>query len=110
MMTIWLPAINHARSYTVVAQEITQTMQAADPDVRCLDIIGLDEAQASALLYHTPFEVHRAGTSLQCNWLVTDESQVMLLPHLHDMQQWTEAAVVYRPGRSEAIHLYRRLP
>ena len=38
MMTIWLPAINHARSYTVVAQEITQTMQAADPDVRCLDI------------------------------------------------------------------------
>ena len=56
------------------------------------------------------FEIRRAGTSLQCRWLATDESQVMLLPHLHDMQPWREAAVIYRPGRSEAIHLYHRLP
>ena len=110
MMTIWLPAINHARSYTVVAEGISQTMHSADPAAPCLEIIGLDEAQTSALLYHTPFEIRRAGTSLQCRWLATDESQVMLLPHLHDMQPWREAAVIYRPGRSEAIHLYHRLP
>ena len=102
---LWLPAMNHVRSYRTTATAI----KAALPGAGCVAQMGLGDAQRAAFAYHGGLKFERvtddAKTSCQ-NLLVqgvTDKLPVLT-------GNWVLMREVARPGdKAERFLLYRRV-
>jgi 4-amino-4-deoxy-L-arabinose transferase-like glycosyltransferase len=101
---LWLPALNHVRSYRTTAIAI----QSASSGAQCVAQMGLGDAQRAALNYHAglSFERVQDDSKTGCKTLlvqgVTDK-----LPQLKG--KWTLAWEGARPGdKAERFRLYKR--
>lgn len=105
LMTLWLPLLNHGRSYAPLVQKI----QTLTGPTTCLQYAGLSKAQGAAFLYHGRVQLQAAShPTPACNWLIADSGQ---LPRLADQLQqlgWTESARVRRPtDNNETLVLFK---
>ncbi len=105
LMTLWLPLLDHGRSYGPLIARIRLTQ----PLTQCVQTLGLSNAQNAALLYHGPWQLRPAGTpTSSCNWLVTNTAS---LPELRERLQdwgWEEAARYKRPSdNKETLVIFR---
>ncbi len=106
LTTLWLPLLDHARSYTV---QIDRLKQATSAQPGCLVSLGLGRAQVAALLHHGPFTVHRRETGTTCPWLVTTPGYLQHPSSELNMSDWTLAARIERPtDKDDAMWLMRR--
>lgn len=95
LMTLWLPLLDHGRSYGPLVAKIRQL----HPSEVCVQSAGLSNAQNAALLYHGGWQVRPAGQPAPaCNWLVTSTRS---LPELADQLRrwgWEETSRFKRPS------------
>ena len=106
LMTLWLPLLDFARSYTVLAQSIKRVV--GDPD--CVEIHALDRGQIAAFQYYANLKLKTAGATAQCYWLLVDRNATGSLAGAVDMAQWTPQYFGYRASdRDDDVLLYRRL-
>ena len=102
LMTLWLPLLDHARSYAPLSREIASLVDKTS----CVEIYGVTTAQATALRYHGKLQLQQAERRATCPYLIVDmkaQSGVVNRP------DWTFKARVYRPSdRSESLLIFKR--
>lgn len=105
LMTLWLPLLNHARSYLALTTQVNVVVRPGD----CAEAFALDRGQIAAFQLHSALMLKPAGRLAQCPWLLVDRDAVADLPKAVDMRQWTPQYFGYRPtDRDDDVLLYRR--
>jgi hypothetical protein len=110
-MTLWLPLLDFARSYTLMVERVVRIM-AIEPG--CAEVLGLNKAQLAAFRFHGNLSLVQTPTRSTafptCPWLIVDADARFSLAGL-DTAQWTWIATVRRPSdNDEDILLFRRRP
>lgn len=109
LSTLWMPLLDHARSYTVQIERLRQAMpNAASAD--CLFSHELSRAQVAALIHHGYYALRLPTTESACNWLVTTPHalQHKPLPPVPG-EEWHLVAQIERPtDRDDSMLLLQR--
>jgi len=109
MMTLWLPMLDYARSYSAQMAAMEKVIGPASP---CIAFQDLSRAQLVAMQTHRgeqPWQLVRAEDpgAAKCRWLaISVDGHAFLRP---SDERWREVTAVRRPtDRDAAIVLYRR--
>lgn len=113
LMTLWLPLLDFARSYTALTRQISFVIAADSntnhPNAPCAETHGLDPGQIAAFQFHTGLKLQSAAWRATCPWLLVDRDKVASLPDAVNLRQWTPQYFGYRPtDRDDDVLLYRR--
>ncbi len=105
LMTLWLPLLNHGRSYEPLVRKI----QAVTGPVSCMQYAGLNTAQGAGLMYHGKVRLQKAGEPSEgCAWLIMDSDHLPALETQIQQLGWTEFSRVRRPTDNfETMVLYK---
>jgi hypothetical protein len=104
LMTLWLPALDYARSYVPAVRGVVQAIDAPG----CVEAAGLTRSQVAALQFHGGLKLQMAQAEPACPWRV--EGMVTRGPAArpHDAARWTLVAVVGRPTDArDTLRVYR---
>lgn len=106
LMTLWLPLLDYARSYAPLSRQV-----AARVDTEaCVEVFGLNSAQAAAFQYHGHLNLRQAGARAACPYLVVDADAQDRLSSTVDMPEWAFLATVRRPtDKTENVLLFKRV-
>jgi hypothetical protein len=105
IMTLWLPALDYARSYAPVVRVLKQRM---DPP-GCVEVFGLTRAQIAALRFHGDMDLRMAAAPSACPWLVAAEDLQVSVPMVFDARHWSLVAKIPRPtDKRDNLLLYRK--
>lgn len=106
LMTLWLPLLEFARSYTVLTQSISAVVKTPD----CVQTHGLDRGQIAAFKFQAGLTLRARSEPAICPWLLVDRDAVPTLASAVDLRQWTPQYIGYRPtDRDDDVLLYRRI-
>ena len=105
-MTLWLPLLDFARSYTVLTRSISAVVKVSE----CVQTHGLDRGQIAAFKFQAGLELRPPAADTVCPWLLVDRDAVASLATAVDLRQWTPQYIGYRPtDRDDDVLLYRRI-
>jgi 4-amino-4-deoxy-L-arabinose transferase-like glycosyltransferase len=105
LMTLWLPLLDFARSYTALTRQISRVVG----DAPCVEAHGLDPGQIAAFQFHAGLKLQSAGVRARCPWLLVDRDKVASLGFVVNLKDWTPQYFGYRPtDRDDDVLLYRR--
>ncbi|MGE4240400.1 hypothetical protein [Ramlibacter sp.] len=103
-MTLWLPVLDYARSYTPVVRSVQSVVGSGT----CVEVFGLNRGQLAALRYHGRMDLQQATTTARCPWLLVAQDVQPALPLALKAAQWQHAATIRRPADAkDNIHVYR---
>ena len=107
LMTLWLPLLDYARSYTPQMQGVVAVL---GPEPGCLQTVGLSRAQVAALQVHGQLSLQPAGLQDACQWLVADVASWPASERMVDQTRWELRATVPRPtDKSDQLLLLHRI-
>lgn len=106
LMTLWLPLLDYARSYT---PQVRSVLAAMGPEPGCIQTVGLSRAQVAALQYHGQLSLQRAGLQDECQWLLADIASWPASERMVNAAQWEPKATLPRPtDKNDHLLLMRR--
>lgn len=107
LMTLWLPLLDHGRSYGPMARRMAQAL---DNGRGCVLVHGLTQAQIVALQHHGGFTLQRVGpTAPACHALVVSPQALPGLSWHVPLDDWDfDQAVPRLNDRKETLLIYRR--
>ena len=109
LTTLWLPALNYARSYEAVVRNVAQVVRSGSEQPACIQQYGLEDGQITALLYYENLPLTRDRDASHCPWLLAYQGRAAALEHAIDMQQWQHVTTVRRAGsKADVIAIYRK--
>jgi hypothetical protein len=104
-MTLWLPVLDFARSYTPVVRGVARHIDQPG----CVETFGLTRAQAAAFRYHGKMELKQAAKQPACPWLLATADLQAAMPVALDMRRWQLVTSIRRPvDAHDNVLLYRR--
>jgi hypothetical protein len=105
VMTLWLPVLDYARSYTTVVQNLTARIDQPG----CVQVFGLTRAQIAALRFHGGLDLQPEGSATRCPWLVAAQDLQFAVPAVLQPRRWTLVATIRRPtDAQDNLLLYKR--
>ena len=105
LMTLWMPLLDYARSYAPQVNSVTRLMDRPG----CVEVLGLSQAQVSALSYHGNLTLKAVSRPASCPWLLIDADIQPALALAVDLRQWQVVSTIRRPSDSnDNVVLYRR--
>jgi hypothetical protein len=105
VMTLWLPVLDYARSYTAPVKRLVARMDAPG----CVQAFGLTRPQIAALMYHGGLDLQGASTTSTCPWLIVAADLELSVPTAFNKQHWTLVARIPRPTDArENLILYKK--
>ncbi len=105
VMTLWMPLLNYAQSYTALVRRTTAHMQ----DANCAETVGLGLGQIAAFEFYGRLRLVPMQASSRCHWLLAEPKPDMSAPSTVDTTQWLLHETVRHPvDRSESVLLFRR--
>ncbi len=105
LMTLWLPALDFARSYAPVVRAVTRQMDRPG----CVETFGLTRAQAAAFRYHGRMDLQPAGARGGCPWLLASAPLQPAMRIVLDMRDWQLVSSIRRAADAgDNVLLYRR--
>ena len=106
LMTLWMPLLDYARSYAPMSRQIASLV---DKNA-CVEIYGVDSAQAAGLQYHGQLELRQATPHASCPYLVVDVDTQSTLSSTVNMPDWAFLATVRRPtDKNENVLVFKRV-
>lgn len=106
LMTLWLPLLDHARSYAPMVQRI----RAEVPKSECVLEYGLNAAKITALQHHGGYRVYRFDSPAPCLNVIVDQDARIPFEALNLLGYWKPVKTVARlSDDSESVMIYRRL-
>lgn len=107
LTTLWMPALDFARSYAPQVRRIEALTQPAD----CLAHFGLSRAQLAGLVQHSTRSLEPMSDSTRCSWLVLDRGVVTQTPEIVNPEVWQRHAELGHPREGEEdLVIFRRRP
>lgn len=106
LMTLWLPALDYARSYGPLVHNVKQAIDAPG----CVEELGLTRAQVTAFIYDGHMDLRPADVDPSCPWLLIAAPEQAAANISIDLRHWREVAHVRRPSdKDESVIVYRRV-
>jgi len=106
LMTLWLPLLDYARSLAPLSRQIASLV---DKNA-CVEIYGVDSAQAAALQYHGQLELRQATVQASCPYLIVDVNAQSSLSSTVNLPDWAFQATVRRPtDNNENVRVFKRV-
>jgi 4-amino-4-deoxy-L-arabinose transferase-like glycosyltransferase len=106
LMTLWLPLLDYARSLAPLSRQVAGLV---DKNA-CVEIYGVDSAQAAALQYHGQLELRQTSALGVCPYLVVNVAAQSSLSKAVNLPDWAFQASVRRPtDKSENILVFKRV-
>ncbi len=106
LMTLWMPLLNYARSYAPMSRQIASLV---DKNA-CVEIYGVDSAQAAGLQYHGQLKLRQATAHASCPYLVVDVDAQSTLSNTVNLPDWAFLATVRRPtDKNENVLVFKRV-
>ena len=106
LTTLWLPALNYARSYAPQMQQLRHIIGEAP----CVQVHGLSMAQLAAVRFHGGYTPVPARSLASCPWLVVDVDATTSLPATVPMAHWRRVGEARRPtNKDDDLLVYRRV-
>lgn len=104
LMTLWMPLLNYAQSYTPLVQSTAQMVGTS-----CVQVANVNPAHMAALQWYGHLDLRGDNASPPCPWLVSEPGLDMEVTEQIDTTVWVPHALLRHPvDRSEAIWLLRR--
>jgi len=104
LMTLWLPVLDFARSYTSVVRGVTRHIDRPG----CVQVFGLSRAQIAAFRYHGQMDLKIAARDATCPWLLVAADVQPAMSVALDMRRWKLVASIRRPvDAHDNVLLYR---
>lgn len=106
LMTLWMPLLNYAQSYTALVE---RTQSHIGKNVPCVETFNLGQGQIAAFQFYGKLKLQTMQEEPVCPWLLV-EPNADLSPPAHDkLLAWTLLATIQHPANaSESVLLYRR--
>ena len=105
LMTLWLPLLNYAQSYTAMVQRAVDQMQPPG----CVEAMGLSEGKIAALQFYGKLQMRYALDTPSCPWLIGEPGSNMSAPQALDEKQWILLAPIRHPtDGNESVLIFRR--
>ena len=106
-MTLWMPLLNYAQSYTLLVQRTKAQLNAAG----CVETVGLGKGQIAAFQFYGDLQLKpmQADGSGNCPWLLVEPSPDLSAPATINNLVWTQSALILHPAnKGESVLLYKR--
>jgi hypothetical protein len=105
LMTLWLPVLDFARSYTPVVNAVMRHIDRPG----CVEVFGLTRAQLAAFRYHGNLEMRPAGWHGACHWLLVASALQPSMASALDTSGWQLVSIIRRPvDKDDNVLLYRK--
>jgi hypothetical protein len=105
LMTLWLPVLDFARSYTPVVNAVMRHIDRPG----CVEVFGLTRAQLAAFRYHGNLEMRPAGWQGACHWLLVASALQPSMASALDTSGWQLVSIIRRPvDKDDNVLLYRK--
>jgi 4-amino-4-deoxy-L-arabinose transferase-like glycosyltransferase len=105
LMTLWLPVLDFARSYTSVVRGVVRHIDRPG----CVEVFGLNRAQAAAFRYHGQMDLRPAAREAACPWLLVAADLQPAMSMALDTRRLKLVASIRRPvDAHDNVLLYRR--
>ncbi|WP_293997156.1 hypothetical protein [Sphaerotilus sp.] len=109
LMTLWLPLLDHARSYRPLVQRLATHL----PPTGCVATQNVSRSQLAALEVHGTWRLSLDPRATDCRWLLMGYKEPRNLPEAQqqtpELPGWTLVARERRPAdRDEIMLIYRR--
>ena len=106
LMTLWLPLLDFARSYTPMVQLVTAAMP---PSPGCVASLGLNRGQITAFRFHGRLELQALAANSTCQWLIADIDTARQHPEIIPDTMWQLRRSMGHPAeRKDSLWLYQR--
>lgn len=106
LMTLWLPLLDHARSYTRMVRQVTVHLLPTD----CVEVQGVSRGHIAALRFHGHLDLRAPSNPPACRWLVADMATVGDLKLEVDLNHWRLHAPVGKPTEvNDFMLVYTRI-
>jgi len=106
LMTLWMPLLDYARSLGPLSRQVASLVDKS----ACVEIYGVESAQAAALQYHGQLELRQASPQANCPYLVIDVNAQASLSSVVNLPDWAFQATVRKPtDKTENMLVYKRV-
>ncbi|NPC54427.1 hypothetical protein [Caenimonas soli] len=106
LMTLWLPVLDFARSYTPVVRGVMRHIDQPG----CVESFGLNRGQITAFRYHGQLDLRPASREGSCPWLLAAAQLQPSMAMALDMRRWQLVSSVRRPAdANDNVLLYRKV-
>ncbi|MEO5658505.1 MAG: hypothetical protein ABIQ90_01735 [Polaromonas sp.] len=106
LMTLWLPLLDYARSLGPLSRQVASLVDKK----ACVEIYGIESAQAAALQYHGQLELRQASPQASCSYLVVDVNAQSTLSSAVNLPDWAFQASVRKPtDKTENMLVFKRV-
>jgi 4-amino-4-deoxy-L-arabinose transferase-like glycosyltransferase len=106
LMTLWMPLLDYARSLGPLSRQVASLVNKQG----CVEIYGIDSAQAAALQYHGQLQLRQATLQAACPYLVVDVKAQPQLGKAVNLPEWAFQATVRKPtDKTENMLVYKRV-
>jgi 4-amino-4-deoxy-L-arabinose transferase-like glycosyltransferase len=105
LMTLWMPLLNYAQSYTALVQRTVQHMETPG----CVETLGLGQGQIAAFQFYGKLELKSMQPQPQCPWLLVEPLSDLSAPAGLDTAAWSLEKLIEHPANAgESVLLFRR--
>ena len=106
LMTLWLPLLDYARSLGPLSRQVASLVDKKS----CVEIYGVESAQAAALQYHGQLELRQLSPQVNCPYLVVDVKAQARLSSVVNLPDWAFKATVRKPtDKTENMLVFKRI-
>ncbi len=105
LMTLWLPALDYARSFTAQMRGVRDIVGNA----RCVHVLDIGVPQLAAIRYHGGWATRATTDAHACPWLLTSTASAQDAANEAWLGDWALVGRVRRPtDDKETLLVYRR--
>ncbi len=105
LMTLWMPLLNYAQSYSALVRSTVRQMQPAG----CVETLHLGAGKMAAFAYYGNLQLRAAAETPACPWLIAEPASDMAAPDGLDQRYWIVMAAVTHPtDGNESVLLFKR--
>jgi len=106
LTTLWMPALDHARSFAPLVRKIESLVRPAD----CIETFGLSPGLMTGLAFHSDLRLEPTTDRASCPWLIVDQGLHSQTPEIISPARWSRVMQMGHPRAGEEdIVIFQRL-
>ena len=105
LMTLWMPLLNYAQSYTALVKRASDSMKTAG----CVETMGLGQGQIAAFQFYGKFQLKAMQIEPICPWLLVEPKTNLSIPVAVDLTRWELQDVIHHAANAgESVLLFKQ--
>jgi hypothetical protein len=107
LMTLWMPLLNYAQSYTALVTGTTNKMNTPG----CAETLGLGQGQVAAFQFYGKLQLKSMQQEPTCPWLLVEPKSDLSIPKEVDITLWELQDIIHHAANAgESVLLFKQRP